>query len=139
MEEFLASLHEWFGALGWVGLVAGLSWLITLLAVPVFVARIPEDYFTRGHRRPLYADSLHPVLGWLLALLKNLLGAVLVVIGLVLIFTPGQGLMTMLIGLMLLNFPGKYDLERWLVSRPGVMRSLNWMREKSGRPPILHP
>ncbi len=47
--------------------------------------------------------------------------------------TPGQGLLTLLIGLLLLNFPGKYRLERWLVRRPGVLRTLNWVRRRRGQ------
>ena len=139
----MADWLSWFQArtdtLAWLGVVAVLSWVITLFAVPLFVARIPVDYFTRGHRHPLYEDSLHPVIGWVLASIKNILGALLLAAGLVLLFTPGQGVLTILIGLMLLNFPGKYAAERWVVSRPGVMRSLNWMRQKVGKPPLDAP
>jgi hypothetical protein len=126
-------------ALAWVGGVAVLSWLLTLLGLPFFVVRIPENYFRREHRRPLYADSHHPVLGWTLVLLKNAFGLVLVAVGLVMFFTPGQGLLTVLIGLTLLNFPGKFHLECWVVSLPGVLKSLNWLRGRLGKPPIAHP
>jgi hypothetical protein len=47
--------------------------------------------------------------------------------------TPGQGILTLLIGLMLMNFPGKYHVERWLVMRPGVMRGMNWLRARRGQ------
>lgn len=134
--ERLQSNGDWFA---WLGVVAGLSWLLTLVALPAFVARIPENYFHRDHRRPLYADSRHPVVGWTLVLLKNLFGAALLLLGLVMLFTPGQGLLTALVGLMLLNFPGKFHAERWLVSRPGVLRSLNWLRARAGKPPIARP
>jgi len=74
-----------------------------------------------------------------LGLLKNLLGALLVVMGLVMLVTPGQGLLTLLAGLLLMNFPGKYRMERWLVLRPGVMRALNWLRQRQGHAPFDRP
>lgn len=126
-------------AFGWLAVVMVLSWVLTLLMVPVLIARIPVDYFSRGHRHPMYADSRHPLIGWTLATLKNLLGIVLILAGVVMLLTPGQGTLTILIGLLLVNFPGKYALERWVVLRPGVLRSLNWLRAKVDRPPIDPP
>jgi hypothetical protein len=52
------------------------------------------------------------------------------------LFTPGQGILTILAGLLLMNFPGKYRLERWLVQRPGVLSSLNWLRTRRGKAPF---
>jgi len=53
--------------------------------------------------------------------------------------TPGQGLLTLLVGLLLMNFPGKYQLERWLVGRPGVLGALNWLRRRGGHEPFEPP
>jgi hypothetical protein len=69
-------------------------------------------------------------------MLKNLLGLLLVVLGLIMLVTPGQGIVTLLIGLLLMNFPGKYHLERWLVLRPGVLKGLNWLRRRQGQLPF---
>ncbi len=72
-------------------------------------------------------------------LAKNALGLVLVVVGLLLSLpgVPGQGVLTMLIGLMLLDFPGKRALERKLVARPRVLESMNRMRAWLGKPPLV--
>ncbi|RME33433.1 MAG: hypothetical protein D6786_07715, partial [Gammaproteobacteria bacterium] len=59
--------------------------------------------------------------------------------GLIMLFTPGQGLLTMLVGLLLMNYPGKYRLERWLVTRPRVLETLNWIRARTGHPPLAAP
>lgn len=136
-------LPEWLHingeVMGWFALVAASSWALTLVVVPLIIARMPVDYFTRDHRHPMYVDSLHPVLGWLLATVKNLVGALLVMAGILMIFTPGQGMMMIVVGLLLVNFPGKFAVERWVVMRPGVMRSLNWLRAKADKAPLDPP
>jgi hypothetical protein len=52
---------------------------------------------------------------------------------------PGQGLLAILVGVMLANFPGKYALERRIISRPAVARGVNRIREMAGRPPFELP
>jgi hypothetical protein len=70
---------------------------------------------------------------------KNLLGILLALAGLVMLVVPGQGLLTLVAGLMLVDFPGKYRLERWLATRPPVWRSINWLRRRAGREPLEQP
>ena len=67
---------------------------------------------------------------------KNVLGAVLMIAGVAMLVLPGQGLLTMVLGFLLIDFPGKYRLERWLVARPMVHRPLNWIRRRAGREPL---
>ena len=68
---------------------------------------------------------------------RNALGAVLLAAGIAMLVLPGQGLLTILLGLMLVDFPGKRRAERALVARPNVFEALNWLRAKAGRPPLL--
>ena len=75
----------------------------------------------------------------LLLATKNILGVALVAAELVLLFLPGQGLITILFGLMIMNYPGKFLLERWLVKRPGVLQTINWIRKKYDRDPLVVP
>jgi hypothetical protein len=70
---------------------------------------------------------------------KNLLGIVLVCTGVAMLVFPGQGILTILIGLMLINFPGKRALEQRLVRRPAVLRTMNWMRAKAHQPALELP
>ena len=49
---------------------------------------------------------------------------------------PGQGIFTIMIGLMLSNYPGKYAIERKFIAIPSVLKSINWLRKKSEKPPI---
>lgn len=110
-----------------------------LIGVPWVVTRLPHDYFSRPERAVWRESSGEPVFAMILGMLKNLLGLLLVLLGIVMLVTPGQGLLTLLAGLLLMNFPGKYQLERWLVLRPGVLRGLNWLRGRRQQPPFDAP
>jgi len=123
----------------WISGVSLLSAVATLLTIPWAVARLPEDYFHHKHRENWSGFRRAPAIALVFGVVKNLVGAVLLVLGIVMLFIPGQGLLTILVGLLLMNFPGKYRLERWLVERPGVLRSLNWLRKRQGCPPFRLP
>jgi len=109
----------------------------TLLVVPLLVARIPEDYFVRDR----HALGTFPQRHWLISLighgLKNVLGVIITLMGIVMLFVPGQGVLTILIGVMLLDFPGKRRLELELIRRPSILKAVNWMRRKAGRSELL--
>ena len=123
--------HYW-----WIASVSGLVFVGSLIVIPLLVARIPADYFTHRARHRTAWDEHHPVVRLVLIIAKNVLGAALLAAGITMLVLPGQGLLTMAIGLMLLDFPGKYRFERWLVGRPPVLRSINWLRARRGRPPL---
>lgn len=123
--------HE--ALLAWLfGLSIG-SLVLTVLLLPVLVARLPADYFTASRaevRREL------GVAGWILRVVKNLLGCVFLLAGLAMLVLPGQGLLTILIALLLLDFPGKRGLELRLLRRPGVRTFLDRLRARRGQPPL---
>ena len=121
----------------WLVASSALTFVLSLIFVPILVARIPADYFTHTRRHSTLWSSYHPVARLILLTLKNSLGLILVIAGIAMLVLPGQGLFTILAGIMLLNFPGKYRLERWLVSRPPVLRSINWLRRRTGYGPLL--
>jgi hypothetical protein len=137
------------GALAWVedngtllgvlGLVGVLSLVATVLLLPFLVVRIPEDYFRHRHRRHDYARDRHPLVHHAIVVGKNTVGVALILAGLAMLLLPGQGLLTLLIGLMLTDFPGKYALEKRIVGQPGVLRAVNWLRSRAGHPPVLAP
>lgn len=129
---------NWPVVVWWASGLSLLGVLATVIGIPWVVSRLPHDYFSRDQRVAWRRRPSAPLTAWVLAIGKNVLGGVLVLMGIVMLFTPGQGLLTILIGMLLINFPGKYRLELWLVSRPGVLRALNWLRERHGRRPF-HP
>jgi hypothetical protein len=70
---------------------------------------------------------------------KNLCGVVLILAGIVMLVLPGQGILTILVGLICVDFPGKFAFERWAIRRRGVIHSINWLRKKAGREPLMSP
>ncbi|MGQ4810138.1 hypothetical protein NKDENANG_03585 [Candidatus Entotheonellaceae bacterium PAL068K] len=139
MTNILAWLHVHEAALWWLGAVSLATFVGTLIVIPFLVIRIPVDYFTRGKRYAARDHSQSVVRHTLGLLLKNLLGFLFIGAGLVMLVLPGQGIITILIGLMLMNFPGKYALERCIVQQPAVFRTINWMRERVDQPGLELP
>lgn len=113
-----------------------LIFLGSLVAVPLVVSRINADYFNREKRPPSRWANSHRAVRILLRIGKNALGVVFVIAGLAMLVLPGQGLLTLLMGVLLIEFPGKYRFEKWLVRRPFVRTPVNWLRNKAGRPPL---
>lgn len=136
----LDTLWTWFNEnetlLLWLGALSVLAFIVTLATLPYLVTRIPPDYFHRRHPFLAHWAGSRPVLRWVLFTVKNLVGVIVLFCGIAMLVLPGQGLITIFIGLMLMNFPGKFAFERWLVSRRGVLRAINWMRVRSQHPPL---
>ncbi len=107
----------------------------SLIAIPFILVRLPTDFFdTRVPRR--WMENHHPVLRLLGHLAKNVVGAIFVFAGFLMLFLPGQGILTMLIGITMLDFLGKRKLEAKMIGQPAVLNAINGMREKFGKPPL---
>lgn len=109
----------------------------SLIVVPWLIGRLPEDYFLSHWQRVDAHRSRHPLGKHLIPLLRNLLGCVLLLAGVAMLLLPGQGLLTMVIGLCLMDFPGKRKVLDWLVGRPAIQQGLNWIRRKRGKGAFL--
>lgn len=112
--------------------------LASVVALPLFLRHIPEDYFSANTPSHPYRNS-HPVIGTLLVISRNLLALLLLAAGIAMLVLPGQGLLTILIALFCSSFPGKYRLERAIIRRPSVFRAANWVRKKYRKAPLTHP
>ena len=117
-----------------LGITSVVVFVLSLLLLPIFVRKIPANYFVREHQDDPWHLLLQPR-----NLLRNTLGLLLILAGIAMLVLPGQGLLTILIGIAVMNFPGKYELERWIVGRKGVLNALNWLRRKSGVPDLIDP
>ena len=121
----------------WAGIISLTVFIFSLLSLPWLVAQIPEDYFLPKKRQPTQWKQLHPVIRLLALMGKNLIGYGLIVAGLLMLFLPGQGILTLVMGLLLVDYPGKFRLERKLVKTPAILNSLNWLRRKAKKPPLV--
>jgi hypothetical protein len=117
--------------------VAAAVWVLltvaSLAAVLRVVLALPVDYFEAAPTAPPR---------WTVRRLgRQLAGLVLIVVGALLSIpgVPGQGLLTMLAGVLLVDFPGRHRLERVLIARRGVLPTLNRLRARFGRPPLTPP
>ncbi len=119
-----------------LGVASVVVFVGSLLLMPALIVRIPADYFANDERPPSRWTGVNPVARIVLRIGKNLLGCVFILAGIAMLALPGQGVLTIVLGLLLVDGPGKYRFERWLVRRPWVCRSINWLRRRRGREPL---
>jgi hypothetical protein len=106
--------------------------------ISFILVKLPPDYFQESHSRAFWSDR-RPALRWLGLIGKNVLGALLVLLGIVMSVPgiPGQGILTILLGIMLLDLPGKRRVEQKILRQPKVLEKINRWRQKFGKPPLL--
>jgi len=137
IDQFIQFAESWISKEMWVGLImfSVIAFVGTLIAIPAILIRLPPDYFKNHHHKPWFANH-HPVIRTLGLLIKNIAGIIFLLAGIAMLFLPGQGLLTMLLGILFIDFPGKHRLEQKLIQHPQVLKAINAFREKSGKPPF---
>ena len=111
--------------------------MISALSIGFFIKKIPYDYFLNDKRGISHYKDSNPIL-WIITLaLKNLIGYCLILGGILMLVLPGQGLLTILVGLMLSDYPGKFKLEKRIIQTGFILRTVNWYRKKSGIQAII--
>lgn len=120
-----------------LSLLSLLMLLGSLFLTPWLLVRLPADYFL-VEKPHLWTRLKTASLGRrALLLAKNALGVLCIAAGLLMLILPGQGLLTIIAGVFLLDFHGKKELERKLVSRPKILKAINWLRRRHGRPELV--
>ncbi len=135
-------LLDFTSSLTWRSAIIGIliflvTFFVNLAIVSFILVKLPPDYFKKDRKTKLWSGP-RPLLHFVEVIGKNLLGFLLVALGIVLSIpgVPGQGLLTILLGVMLLDFPGKLTLERKLLSRPEVVKTINKLRGRFEKPPL---
>lgn len=126
----IRTLTSWLShpAVEWgLGIFSLLAVLASVVLVPRYLATLPDDYL----RNP--QPERHSLA---LRVLRNLLGLVLVLLGLAMLVLPGQGLLTLLVGVLLLDFPRKHALVVRALSRPKVLGVVNKLRALRNAAPL---
>lgn len=120
-------------------IVAIIAFILSIVLIPWIVILLPSDYFAHPKRQKYPWEKYPPLIKWSVILLKNMLGAVFVIAGIVMLFIPGQGILTIVAGLVLINFPYKYRIQKWVIRQPVVFKAVNAIRRKAGERPLQLP
>jgi len=137
MDAILAAVTQYVPVrvLVWLTVGSLIGFIGTLIAIPFIMVRLPSDYFDTRVPRHWMKDH-HPVLRLIGLIVKNAVGIIFLLAGFAMLFLPGQGILTMLIGISLLDFPRKREIEAKIVGQPTVLQALNTMRAKFEKPPL---
>ncbi|WXT99717.1 MAG: hypothetical protein Ctma_0421 [Catillopecten margaritatus gill symbiont] len=128
MLDFINNLLiEYQDILVTMGIVSAVIFIISLLLTPWLLGKIPADYFVK-------CETCKSNI--IITTLKNIIGLILLLAGIIMLVTPGQGIISILLGLFLMEFPGKRKLELKLINSKTTFKTLNWLRSKVGKPPF---
>ncbi|CAB9540723.1 hypothetical protein [uncultured Gammaproteobacteria bacterium] len=134
MLDFINSVFaEYEDLLITVGVISAVVFVVSLLAMPFLLSKIPVDYFVQNKQ---YKVEIKGVSGLLIVAIKTIVGLVLLLAGIIMLVTPGQGIISILLGLFLLEFPGKRKLELKFINHEPTFKTLNWLRSKVNHPPF---
>jgi len=135
-------LAGFFSSLTWRSVLIGASlfvgsFLANLAIVSLILVKLPADHFSKNRKTKFWSGP-RPWLHALKVIGKNIGGLLLVALGVVLSLPgiPGQGLLTILLGVMLLDFPGRDRLEQKLLSKPSIVNTINSLRGRFKKPPL---
>ncbi|MFP4070859.1 MAG: PGPGW domain-containing protein [Desulfovibrionales bacterium] len=143
LSEFSPALEQWLDrheTLVWLlGLSSVIMFFGTLLGLVFIIVKLPPDHFVRDYRKHPLVPIQNPIVWVVYLIVKNIVGIIFIVGGLAMLLLPGQGLLSLLIGISLTSFPGKRRLIRFIIRRKAVLRSANWIRRKFHRQPLIAP
>lgn len=114
------------------------SLVISFAAIAIVMVKIPANYFSSHYERDFLPGSPW-IVRWGAVILKNIFGVFLILLGIVLSLpgVPGQGILTILLGLIMLDIPGKRPLEARIIKRPAVLSAINNLRARFSKPPLV--
>lgn len=133
ISNFFAD-HEML--LSWLGGASLLMFAGSLIAVPLVVVRLPKDYLRREHK---LVREWPRCFSLPFMVLKNAFGVLFFLSGLAMLILPGQGLLTLFIGMVMLDFPRKQILVRRILGYRRFLRVINRLRARFGKPELEQP
>lgn len=129
-------------SLSWGNLLLGaglflVSLALSFAAIAIVMVKIPANYFSSHYKQDFLPDSSWLV-RWGAVIAKNIAGLILIVLGIILSLpgVPGQGILTILLGLIMIDIPGKRPLEAKIIKRPAVLTAVNNLRSRYNKPPL---
>jgi hypothetical protein len=136
LSEIWASLTLGQVLIG-IAIAAG-SFVVAFAVIKIVLILMPANFFHSEYTHHFLPDR-NPLIRFVAILAKNLLGACLIVFGVLLSLPgiPGPGLLTIFIGLVLVDLPGKRRFEAKIIQRPFILNAVNRMRTKYNKPPLI--
>jgi hypothetical protein len=135
MIDFITNIYNEYQILFfWLGIMSILTIIASIVLVPLFIKHIPIDYFTNSKYHQIKLNNAYNIAKFIL---RNILGLLLIIAGIIMLLTPGKGIISIIIGLFLMQFKGKYKLEKKLIQNDATFKTLNWIREKTNKKPFL--
>jgi len=143
--DFLSSIWNWlvqywealtWSKIIWTSVFIVISIILSYGAIVIGMIKIPADYFSSSYAKEIRTDQ-HITIRWTALIVKNVIGFLLIIAGIIMIFTPGPGVPTILLGLIMMDIPGKRPLEARLINRPMVLTAVNDLRAKYNKPPLI--
>jgi len=115
-----------------------LSLSFSFVSIGVVMVKIPENYFSSHYQQDFMPNSRWMV-RWGVVILKNILGVFLILLGVVLSLPgiPGQGVLTILLGLIMIDIPGKRPLEAKIIKRPAILSAINKLRARYNKTALV--
>ena len=117
--------------------VSALLFFVSIALVPFFLVRIPHDYFSRRSNKS--SDEKMSAIRMICFVLKNCGAWILLLCGVAMLVLPGQGILTIFIALVIMDFPGKRYLEIRIITIPLLLSTINKFRKRAGVPPLEPP
>ena len=143
LDRWPVAVFQWTeanqGLMAWLFGLSLLLFVGSLVVMPLLISRMRANYFVAPHADEYSWLGRHPPARVTARIIKNSVGTVLLLAGLAMMVLPGQGIITVLVALSLLDFPGKRALELRLIRQAHINRAANWIRRRVGRPPLIIP
>jgi len=115
-----------------------LFWIGTLIAVPLILIWLPTDYLSVDGSVGLIRRK-KTVWRYPYWIAKNVLGGLFIIAGIAMLVLPGQGILTIVLGLALVNFPGKRKVILRTFGHHRIFNGINRLRAKAGKAPLEAP
>lgn len=131
-----AFIYDHEALLLWLTIASVIGLVASLVLIPWILIQIPSDYFSHKKRQKHEWHNDLPILRLVFLLMKNILGVIFIISGIIMLFIPGQGIITIIIGVILADFPYKYRIEQWIISHPAILRYINELRAQAKQSPI---
>ena len=117
----------------WAGIVSVFLFFLSLFLLRYVILRMPEDYFITASSISKNPQKI------IVRVAKNAVGFLLTICGIILLFTPGQGMITILIGLCLIDLAIVNQFKKKIINNSKVQKALNWIRTKKSVKPFNFP